>query len=110
MMNRAGVGQFPPPPQEFHVDPETAENEAWEEAALVDTIMVFDAATAEEARRRWAEEMGERWRAELERLRMERVLHQHQRREVLEQQLREESAAAEAAVWEAEADVLAAAT
>jgi hypothetical protein len=69
MLNRAGVGQLPPPPypppppspplQEFDVDLEAAENEAWEEAALADAIAVFDAATREEARRRRVEEMGE---------------------------------------------------
>jgi hypothetical protein len=40
------------------------ENEVWEEVALADTIAMFDAATAEEARIRRAEEMGERRRAE----------------------------------------------
>nr|XP_051206647.1 uncharacterized protein LOC127321672 [Lolium perenne] len=76
MMNRGGAGQFPPPPspppppppQEFDIDPEAAENEAWEKAALADTIAVFDAATTEEARRRRVEEMGERWHAEQESL------------------------------------------
>jgi hypothetical protein len=45
MKNRPGAGQFPPPPspppppaQQFNIDPEAAENEAWEEAALADTI------------------------------------------------------------------------
>jgi hypothetical protein len=105
-MNHAGAGQFPPPPppapQEFDVEQEATENEAWEEAALADTIAVFDAATAEEARRHWAEDMGEQWRAERERLRMERELHHRERRESLEQRRREEAA------WAAEADALAA--
>nr|XP_051189900.1 uncharacterized protein LOC127303177 [Lolium perenne] len=108
MMNRASAGQFPPPlsppppppPQEFDVNPEAMENEAWEEVALADTIEVFDAATVEEARRHRAEEMGERSRAERE------LLHR-ERREALEQRLPEEAAVAEAA-WAAEADALAA--
>jgi hypothetical protein len=45
---------------------------------MADTIVMFDAATAEEARRRRAGEMGERWRAEWECLRMERELHHRQ--------------------------------
>lgn len=61
-MNRAG--QFPPPPpapQEFNVEPEAAENEAWDEAALAGTIAVFDAATAEEARHRRDGARRRRW-------------------------------------------------
>nr|XP_051228975.1 uncharacterized protein LOC127346744 [Lolium perenne] len=46
-------------------------------------------AFAEEARQCRAEEMGERWRAE-------REIHQRQRREALDQQLREEPTTAEA--------------
>jgi hypothetical protein len=75
--------------------------------ALADIIAVFDAATTEEARRRQAEGMGERWCAEWERLRMERELHyreqreamQQRRREALEQQLREEAVDADFAAW-----------
>jgi hypothetical protein len=47
--------------------------------ALADTIAVFDAATVEEVRRIWAEEMGERWRVERESQRIELELHQRQR-------------------------------
>lgn len=76
---------------------------------------MFDAATAEEARRRRAEEMGERWRAEREHLRMEQELQfrerrealEHQRREVLEQQLLEEAAWATEAEADAEVDAFA---
>lgn len=65
MMNRLGAGQFPPPPSppppppetpQFDIDPEATENEAWEEAALADTIPAFDAAMAEEARQHQVEE------------------------------------------------------
>nr|XP_051211018.1 uncharacterized protein LOC127328464 [Lolium perenne] len=88
-------------------------------------MAVFNAATAEEARRHRAEEIGEWWHAEreqrrcrademkmrwradelYERRRVEelrewmRELHQRQRQGALEHQLREEVATAEAAAW-----------
>jgi hypothetical protein len=95
MMNRPGAGQFsppPPPPPEapqFDIKSEAAKNEAWEEAALMDTIAVFDAATAEEVRRRQTEEMVERWHAERHLLHMERHLQHHERMEAIEQRWRE---------------------
>jgi hypothetical protein len=74
MMSRVDGGQLPPTPSpppppsppapEFGVDPEAAENEAWEEAALADTIAMFDAATEKEMRLCQAEEMGDHRRAE----------------------------------------------
>jgi hypothetical protein len=61
MLKRAGAGQLhpppSPPPQEFDVDPEAVDNEAWEEAVLAGAVAVFDTAMAEEARRRQEEEM-----------------------------------------------------
>nr|XP_051211593.1 uncharacterized protein LOC127329088 [Lolium perenne] len=64
----------------------TGDPAAEENAALADTIAAFDAATAEEARRRRTEEMAERWCAERQRQRMEWELQYRERQEAIERQ------------------------
>jgi hypothetical protein len=61
----------------------------WEEEALANTIAAFDAVTAEEARRRLTEEIGQRWADERQRQREEREAHYRERREAMERRWRE---------------------